>query len=137
VSAMLAAHQQRTHVAGRAQPGGEAENPPAQYLLNFSLINRVHVPVAWLSMLALLVLIARLKRDPTDDLALLAASAALAILANAFVCGALSGPHDRYGARIAWIASLVVMLAAARALAWARSPDRAQRDPGPPLPQVA
>jgi hypothetical protein len=30
----------------------------------------------------------------------------VALLANAFVCGALSGPHDRYGARIVWIATL-------------------------------
>jgi hypothetical protein len=30
----------------------------------------------------------------------------VAILANAFICGVLSGPHDRYGARIVWIATL-------------------------------
>jgi hypothetical protein len=50
------------------------------------------------------------------DLGLLATTAALAILANAFVTGALSGPHDRYGARAAWIATLVVTMAAWRAL---------------------
>jgi hypothetical protein len=38
----------------------------------------------------------------------------LAILANAFVCGALSNPHDRYGARIAWLAPFIVLLAASR-----------------------
>jgi hypothetical protein len=41
-----------------------------------------------------------------------AAYAVAGTLANAFMTGALSGPHDRYGARIAWI------LAAAAALAW-------------------
>ena len=35
---------------------------------------------------------------------------ALAILANAAVCGALSNPNDRYGARMVWLATLVVLL---------------------------
>ena len=34
----------------------------------------------------------------------------LALLANAFVCGVLSNPHDRYGARMVWIAPLVLTL---------------------------
>ena len=46
-------------------------------------------------------------------------------LANAFVCGALSNPHDRYGARMVWLAVFVVLLAPARTVA-------AQRDPGLP-----
>jgi len=44
----------------------------------------------------------------------LAGTAALALLGNALLCGLLSGPHDRYGARMVWIATLVVMIAAAR-----------------------
>ena len=36
---------------------------------------------------------------------------ALALSANAFVCGALSNPHDRYGARMSWLAVLVILLA--------------------------
>ena len=40
----------------------------------------------------------------------------VAILANAFVCGALSGPHDRYGARIAWIATFIAAIAILRAI---------------------
>ena len=28
----------------------------------------------------------------------------LALLANAFVCGGLANPHDRYGARLVWLA---------------------------------
>ena len=47
----------------------------------------------------------------------LAAVVALAILANAAVCGALSNPHDRYGARMVWLATLVVLLALTRACA--------------------
>ena len=82
----------------------------------FDLINRLHQPIAWLSMLGLLFVLARLFRDRSDDLALLAVTATLTILANAFVCGALSGPHDRYGARIVWLATLTVMLAGLRAV---------------------
>ena len=53
----------------------------------------------------------------------LAAGVALALLANAFVCGALSNPHDRYGARMVWLAVFEVVLAA---LAWRRA-DRLGR----------
>jgi hypothetical protein len=85
--------------------------------LDFITINRLHVPVALASMLLLLGVIAFSARQPRfADLGLLATTAALAILANAFVTGALSGPHDRYGARAAWIATLVIAMAAWRAL---------------------
>jgi len=40
----------------------------------------------------------------------LAATVAVALLANAAVCGLVSSPHDRYGARLAWIATLAVVL---------------------------
>ncbi|MBD0272787.1 MAG: hypothetical protein ICV73_12760, partial [Acetobacteraceae bacterium] len=40
---------------------------------------------------------------------------AAGVLANAAVLGALSGPHDRYGARIAWLLPLAGLLA------WRRS----------------
>ena len=46
----------------------------------------------------------------------LAATVTVAILANAVVCGALSGPHDRYGARIAWIATFTAAIAILRAI---------------------
>jgi hypothetical protein len=50
---------------------------------------------------------------------------ALALLANAVICGVLSNPHDRYGARLAWLAPLAVLLAAGRLLGPA--PDAARR----------
>ena len=43
-------------------------------------------------------------------LATLAALALVALLANAFATGALSGPHDRYQARIAWLVLLAPAL---------------------------
>jgi hypothetical protein len=41
----------------------------------------------------------------------LTATAMLALLGNAIVCGAVSNPHDRYGARMVWIGAFVVLLA--------------------------
>lgn len=79
--------------------------------LSFGTINRIHQPVALASMLLLLATaLLGLRREPFTDLGLLAATATVALLANAFVCGVLSNPHDRYGARLVWIAPLVVML---------------------------
>ncbi len=49
-----------------------------------------------------------------DDLTLLAATVTLALLGNAFICGVISGPHDRYGARMVWVATFVVLMALAR-----------------------
>jgi hypothetical protein len=79
--------------------------------LDFEAINLIHVPVALASMLALLAVIVLAARSPRfADLGPLAVMVALAILANAAVCGVLANPHDRYGARMVWIATLVVAL---------------------------
>src|SRR5438128_11244721 len=51
-----------------------------------------------------------------DETEMLAATVTVASLANAFVRGALSRPHDRYGARIAWIATFTAALAMLRAI---------------------
>ncbi len=109
VSAMHAARQQRG-------------------ALDFTDINRLHVPVALLSMMVMLGLLIRFRGDKFDDLALLAATSTLAILGNAFLCGVLSGPHDRYGARIAWLATFVISIAAMRAIR--RVPARENRGHG-------
>jgi hypothetical protein len=84
--------------------------------LNFTAINRLHVPVAWASMVLLLgVIVLGARRARFADLSGLAAVVTLAILGNAFVCGALSNPHDRYGARIVWLATFVLLLVPWRA----------------------
>jgi hypothetical protein len=83
--------------------------------INFAAVNWLHVPVALGSMLLVLVIFARgLWRRKFDDLALLAATVSFALLGNALICGVISGPHDRYGARLVWIATFTVLLAAAR-----------------------
>ena len=83
--------------------------------INFTAINWVHVPVALASILLVVaILAASIWRRRLDELALLAATVTLALLGNAFICGVISGPHDRYGARMAWIATFVVLIAAVR-----------------------
>jgi hypothetical protein len=85
----------------------------------FAAINRVHEPVALLSMLLLVPIMALAwRRQPFGDLGRLAASASVALLANAFVCGVFASPHDRYGARLAWIAPFVVLTAICQLRAW-------------------
>jgi hypothetical protein len=87
--------------------------------LDFRAINRVHVPVALASMVLLIAtIVLALKQERFADLGPLAATAALAILANAAVCGVLANPHDRYGARLVWLATFVVAL-----VAWRSAPS--------------
>jgi hypothetical protein len=94
--------------------------------LSFTAINRLQVPIAWASMLLLVGVLAlahapakSTQRRRFADISSLAAVATLAILANAAVCGALSNPNDRYGARMVWLATLVVLL-----IPWMRKPVR-------------
>jgi hypothetical protein len=107
--AMLAARQQ--------QRGG----------ISFERINRFQVPVAWLTM-ALLPFITVLawRRPGNRDIAEFAATTTLAILGNAVVFGALATAHNRYGARIVWIAALAGLVAAARIM----SSRRGGKPPG-------
>ncbi len=78
--------------------------------LDFTAINWIHVPVALASMLAVFAITGLAFRRKFDDVGLLAATVSLALLGNAFICGVISGPHDRYGARLAWIATLAVLI---------------------------
>ena len=79
--------------------------------IGFAAINRIHQPIALAAMLLLLAtVLLGWRREPFADLGMLAGTATAALLANAFVCGVLSNPHDRYGARLVWIAPLVVTL---------------------------
>jgi len=87
------------------------------WALDFDTINWLHVPVALASMLALVVLLGHaLTHRRLDDLTLLAATVTLALLGNAFICAVISGPHDRYGARMVWVATFTVLTALGRRL---------------------
>ena len=83
--------------------------------INFAAVNWLHVPVALASMLAVLALFGYgVWRRRFDDLSLLAATVCFALLGNAVICGVISGPHDRYGARLVWIATFTALAAASR-----------------------
>jgi hypothetical protein len=84
--------------------------------ISFRAINALQYPLALLSivMLPMLLMLARQNKIP-PDIAELVAWVSLTLLANAFICGALSNPHDRYGARVVWLATFAIALAALRA----------------------
>jgi hypothetical protein len=83
--------------------------------IDFTPVNWIDVPVALGSMLLTLAILASSAwRGKLDEVTLLATTVVLALLGNAVVCGVISGPHDRYGARLVWIATLTVLIAAIR-----------------------
>ncbi len=77
--------------------------------LSFVAINGLQYPVALIAM-ALLPISILLAPDVGE----LAATCGLALVANAFICGTLSNPHDGYGARLVWIAALAGVIAVLR-----------------------
>ena len=77
----------------------------------FDALNRVHVPVAYLSFFGLLAVVGWGLSSGRHDLAGAAVFVLLALLGNAFICGALSNPHHRYQSRIVWLAPLIVTMA--------------------------
>jgi hypothetical protein len=100
-----------TPVAGAAMRAARQQHGE----IRFQALNAIHIPIA-LGAMALLPLLmaAGLKWSRFDQPALLAGTIAAAVLVNAFVCGALANPHDRYGARLTWLAPLVMLLAVIR-----------------------
>jgi hypothetical protein len=80
--------------------------------MSFVLLNIVHVGLAALALFVLCVLVwTGVKRREWKELTL-PAFMLLALLGNALVCGATSGPHDRYQGRLIWVPVFVVLLTA-------------------------
>lgn len=77
-------------------------------------INRLHVPVLFVATLLTLALTLHWGRRRDARTFGLAFVVVMALLGNAFVCGALSNPNHRYQSRIAWLTVLVVATAVAR-----------------------
>jgi hypothetical protein len=88
--------------------------------VSFRALNAIHIPAALVSIF-LLPIIMLTRGSEYSDLRLLAATVAIALLANAVVCGTLSNPHDRYGARLVWIATFAIALVAIRFVMTGRS----------------
>jgi hypothetical protein len=85
-------------------------------LLSFDAINRFQVPLAWLTLALLpVIIVVGFRRAGFADIGQFAAAMALAIFGNAAVFGLLATAHNRYGARIVWLAALAVALALIRA----------------------
>lgn len=84
-------------------------------------INRIHVPVAHLSGVGLLLIMVWAWRTRRPQMASLTVFVFFALFGNAFICGALSNPHDRYQSRLVWLASLVAIMAL---LTWRRPENR-------------
>jgi len=78
----------------------------------FDALNLVHIPVAYLSLLGLALVVGWGVRERRHDFTGLALYVLIALLGNAFICGALSSPYNRYQSRLIWLATLVVGMAA-------------------------
>jgi hypothetical protein len=98
----------------------------------FRGLNAIQVPLLLLACatLPILMVIAWRRKDP--DAALLMGILTLALLGNAFICGALSNPNDRYQSRIAWLAIVAIAIAFGR---WRRPKGPGQPGPAPDFPR--
>lgn len=95
-----------------AQPFFEARQQKSRISRElFDWLNLIHVPVAMLSVIGLLPVAIWSRRSGRGDLAAFAVFVFFALLGNAFICGALSNPHNRYQSRLVWLASLAVGMA--------------------------
>ena len=72
---------------------------------------RLHEVVALIGLLGCLALAVRRKTASSARIAVCAVL--MGIVANAFICGGLSGPHDRYQSRVMWLPGVVAALALA------------------------
>lgn len=79
----------------------------------FDRLNWVHLPIAYGSLFGLILVVVVGWRQRQYGLAALAGYVLLALWGNAFICGALSSPFDRYQSRLVWLATLVVGMAVA------------------------
>ena len=97
----------------------------AEGFVPFSTLNAIQIPVALGSLVALLVVVARgAYRKMFGRIETLAAVILLAVVCNAAICGVFSNPHPRYGARLAWLAPLVLMMAVMAPLTRASAAER-------------
>ena len=91
----------------------------------FQTMNRMHIPLALATVTMLPLAGIYWLRRRRHDLGLLVMFLLSALAGNAFICGALSNPHDRYQSRLIWIALLAVNLLAAAWLQQARPKKKA------------
>ena len=98
-------------IAGPFREARQQQDALSQSL--FDRLNLIHVPIALAAVSGLLPLAIWSMRRRRYDLAVLALFVLVALVGNAFICGALSNPHDRYQSRMVWLAPLVLGVAVA------------------------
>jgi hypothetical protein len=81
--------------------------------IDFRPVNLVHVPMGYLSLLALIAMLGFAIASSDREASLLLAIVLLALAGNAVICGVLSNPHDRYQSRLIWMAPFAIALVAA------------------------
>jgi hypothetical protein len=91
--------------------------------LDATLVGALQEIVFWASLLATVIGLLRKPRDVAGNLRPVFALILFGVLANAFICGGVSGVYDRYQIRVAWL----IPLCAAAWLAQAITALRAAR----------
>ena len=93
-------------------------------VIDFKLINLVHLPVAWLGLAGMLAGLWFAIRARARKPILLFGFVLLALLGNALICGVMSNPHDRYQSRLIWLPIFALcMVAPDRPIALRRTPE--------------
>jgi hypothetical protein len=78
--------------------------------IRFPAVNVIQYPLALGAQVWLMVVAWQAVRRRRWNLAVLPAFVLLGLIGNALICGGVSGPHDRYQSRVAWVPVMVVLL---------------------------
>lgn len=78
--------------------------------IRFDAVNVVHVPLAFAALIGLILALRAAVKGRNRRRMALFGFVLMGLIGNALVCGLFSGAHDRYQARIVWIAPLVLLL---------------------------
>lgn len=78
--------------------------------IHFARLSEWHVIVASFSIAVLIGLLGWTAFTAQFDAAALYGFVLAALIANAVICGALSGPHDRYQSRVVWLAPFALLI---------------------------
>jgi hypothetical protein len=81
-------------------------------LIRFGTVNLIDEPVAGIVLVGLVLMLFHAFAQRRRKTAVLLGYVLVALLGNAFICGALSNPHARYQSRIVWIVPFALVLAA-------------------------
>lgn len=80
--------------------------------IHFRTINLIDVPVAGIVLVGLVIMLFQAFLQRRRKSTVLLGYVLVALLGNAFICGALSNPHARYQSRIIWMVPFALVLAA-------------------------